>query len=397
MTRSLLDDAARVHDRTRALRRTLHAQPEIGLDLPHTRRAVLKEIADLDLPLRLSETTSAVVAELHGANDGPTLILRGDMDALPLTEDTGLPYASAVPGVMHACGHDTHTAMLASAARVLAGRREEIAGRVLFFFQPGEEGYHGAWHALEEGLLDAPDVAGAFALHISTQFPSGTVNVRRGPILASADFFEVTVHGRGGHASAPYRAQDPIPAACEMVTALQVALSRRLDTFDPSVVTVSRITAGTTNNIIPATAELEGTIRCLSQENRELVHSLIRQVVKGVADAHGLTADVTLHLGYPVTDNDADFTDRVRDVAARTVGAERVHELANPLMGAEDFSYLLHRHPGSMAFLGACPPEYGHPDEAPANHSNLVVFDESAMDTGVATYAAVALDHLRPG
>ncbi|NDL56847.1 M20 metallopeptidase family protein [Phytoactinopolyspora mesophila] len=393
---SILDAAHTLADRTIAFRRRLHQHPELGLDLPITKQAVLDEIADLGLKLRLSESTSAVVAELDGAHDGPTLILRGDMDALPLQEDTGLPFASQIPGTMHACGHDTHVAMLAGAARLLAGRRDEIAGRVLLFFQPGEEGHHGARHALDEGLLDDPDVAGAFALHIISTFASGTIHVRPGPTLASADDFRVVLTGRGGHASAPHKANDPIPAACEIVTSLQVVLSRRTDTFDPAVLTVGQITAGTTSNVIPASAELHGTIRALSEETRADVHERLRTVANGIAAAHELTAEVEITPGYPVTVNDPAFADSVEATAQDLLGEANVARIENPLMGAEDFSYVLARYPGAMAFLGACPPDVD-PERVAPNHSNLVVFDEAALANGVAMYAAVALDRLRPG
>lgn len=392
---SLLDAAHALADRTIAFRRHLHQHPEIGLDLPVTRKAVLDEIDDLGLNLRLSESTSAVVAELDGAHDGPTLILRGDMDALPLEENTGLPFSSQVPGVMHACGHDTHVAMLAGAARMLAERRDELAGRVLFFFQPGEEGHHGARYALDEGLLDDADVSGAFALHIGTMHTTGTINLRPGPILAAADNFRVILTGRGGHASAPHLANDPIPAACEIVTTLQVALSRRVSVFDPAVLTVGQISAGTTSNIIPATAELFGTIRTLSEKNRGRVIDQLHTVANGVAAAHELDASVEIIPGYPVTVNDGTFTESVRATATRLLGEERVADMGEPLMGAEDFSYVLNRYPGTMAFLGARPAG-ADPAQTPNNHSNLVVFDEAALPTGLAVYAAVALDRLRP-
>lgn len=392
---SLLDMAHQLAERTTAFRRRLHQHPEIGLDLPWTRQAILDEIADLDLPLRLSTTTSAIVAELDGDHPGPTLILRGDMDALPLSENTHLPFASDVPGAMHACGHDTHVAMLAGAARLLTTRRSELAGKVLLFFQPGEEGHHGARYALDEGLLDDDAITGAFALHISAQYRSGTINVRPGPILAAADTFRVTLTGEGGHASMPYRASDPIPAACEIVTSWQVMVTRRVNPFDPAVLTVGQISAGTTNNIIPGTAELHGTIRTFSETTRATVLERMRAVANGVAAAHGLTAEVTLEPGYPVTLNDDAFTDAAVTAAVATLGEQHVHHLDDPLMGAEDFSYILQRHPGAMAFLGACPPDKA-PDTAAPNHSDVVVFDEEALHVGVATYAAVALDRLRP-
>ncbi|HEX6194746.1 MAG TPA: M20 family metallopeptidase [Jiangellaceae bacterium] len=387
---SLLHVAESLSERVVAFRRTLHRYPEIGLTLPRTRQAVLDEIADLGLAVRTSDRTSAVVAELSGALPGPTVILRGDMDALPLTEDTALDFASEIDGTMHACGHDTHVAMLAGAARLLADRRDQLAGRVLFFFQPGEEGFHGAELALDEGLLDVDgDVAGAFALHITTMFASGTINLRPGPLMAAADWFVVTLQGSGGHASAPHLANDPVPAACEIATTIHTVLSRKISTFDPTVLTIGKITAGTTHNIIPATAELQGTIRTCSDDTRTTVQEHLHAVADGVARAHGLTAKVELTPGYPPTVNDDAFTDLVREVASDVLGAEQVVEMVDPLMGAEDFSYVLERHAGAMAFLGACPPEL-EPGASPTNHSNLVVFDESALAKGVAMYAAVA-------
>jgi hippurate hydrolase len=278
---------------------------------------------------------------------------------------------------------------------VLARRREEIAGRVLFMFQPGEESYYGARYMLEEGLLEAAGEppSGAFALHITSMFASGTVNLRGGPQLASANSMRITVTGRGGHASMPHRANDPIPAACEIVTALQTMVTRRTSVFEPVVVTIAHISAGTTTNVIPETALLEGTVRTLSGEVRAEVHDRIRQVTAGIAAAHGLTAEVDIEGGYPVTVNDEKFAEFAHEVAAELLGDGAVAEMANPIMGAEDFSYVLERVPGAMAFLGACPPGLD-PAEATPNHSNRVVFDEPAMATGIATYAAVALRHL---
>lgn len=379
-----------------ALRREIHSRPEIGLQLPRTQAAILRALDGLGLSVRTGQTVSSVVATLDGNQPGRTVLLRGDMDALPLREDTGLEFASQEPGAMHACGHDTHVAMLVGAAKLLAARREEIAGRIVFMFQPGEEGYHGARYMLDEGLLDqdgAEPVSGAFALHITTQFPSGTVNLRGGPQMASSDTLRVVVRGAGGHASAPHDAVDPIPVACEITQALQTMVTRRVSVFDPAVVTVARISAGTTSNIIPETAEIEGTIRALSEQTRDAVHANARRVIEGIAAAHGTTAEVEIVRGYPVTVNDHGFADFARSVAAELLGDDRVTTMPNPVMGAEDFSYVLRRVPGAMAFLGGCPKDTT-PEEAPGNHSNRVIFDEEAMATGVATYAAVALRSL---
>jgi len=394
----LLTEAEQIQDRTVDFRRRIHRRPELGLQLPETQAAILSELDDLDLDIRTGKSVSSVVAVLEGAHPGPTFLLRGDMDALPLTEETGLEFTSEIPGAMHACGHDTHVAMLAGAARVLSARRQDIAGRVIFMFQPGEEGFHGARYMLEEGLLttvaDAP-VSGAFAIHISSTFASGTLHTRGGPFLASEDRIEITVSGRGGHASAPHHANDPIPAACEIVQALQSMVTRRVDVFDPAVVTIASFAAGTTHNIIPPTATLRGTMRTLSATTRSAVRHHVQRIAEGIGAAHGLGVTVELIPGYPVTVNDGSVAANVREVLGGLLGPERVPAMDFPIMGAEDWSYVLNEVPGAMAFLGACPPDR-EPDQAPPNHSNLVVFDEAAFPTGVATYAAVALDTLRP-
>ncbi|WP_138731555.1 M20 metallopeptidase family protein [Modestobacter excelsi] len=385
-------DAARTVD----LRRRLHRQPEIGLHLPRTQAIVLEAFADLPIEVTTGSSTSSVVGVLRGARPGPTYLLRGDMDALPVHEDTGLDFASEVPGVMHACGHDTHVAMLLGAARLLSERRDALAGQVVFMVQPGEEGYHGARFMLEEGLLDAvPEapVSGAFALHISTMWRSGTINVRPGPMMASADQWTITVHGRGGHASTPHLAADPVPVAAEIILALQSMVTRRTDVFDPAVVTVGHLEAGHTDNVIPETALVHGTIRTLSPERRADVLASVQRVGEHVALAHDMTAQFVHVEGYPVTVNDADVAAQVTATAAALLGEQASAVMPVPLMGAEDFSYVLERVPGAMAFLGACPPELD-PATAPGNHSNHVRFDEDALPSGVALYARMALDAL---
>jgi amidohydrolase len=383
-------------DRTIDLRRRLHRHPEIGLDLPQTQATVLAALADLPVEVGTGRKLSSVVGVLRGARPGPTYLLRADMDALPVQEDTRLPFASEVPGVMHACGHDTHVAMLLGAARLLAERRDELAGQVVLMLQPGEEGFHGARYMLEEGLLgvvpEAP-VSGAFAMHVMAGLESGSVQVRPGPMMAAADQWRITVHGRGGHASMPHAAADPIPVAAEIVLALQSMVTRRVDVFDPAVVTVAHIEAGSTTNVIPASAFLEGTIRTLSATRRADVVAAVERVATSIAAAHGLAADWVHEEGYPVTVNDDGAAARVAAVAAELLGDPASRAMRAPLMGAEDFSYVLHEVPGAMAFLGACPPG-SEPETAAPNHSNLVVFDEEPLPAGVALYAAMALDAL---
>jgi len=377
-------------------RRRLHRVPEIGLALPRTQALVIEALEGLGLDPLPGVSVGSVVATIEGAGPGRTILLRADMDGLPLTEETGLDFASEHDGRMHACGHDTHVAMLLGAARLLIDLRSAWSGRVLLMFQPGEEGYHGARYMLEEGLLDRSGgerPSGAFALHISTLYPTGTIDIRPGPMLAAGDTLRITVHGRGGHASAPHTAVDPIVVAAEIVLALQAMVTRRVDVFDPAVVTIARFTAGTTSNIIPETAFLEGTMRTVSDARRVAVRADVRQVCEGIAAAHGASVDVEIEPGYPVTLNDDTFTDLVLSVASEVVGPDDVCELPAPIMGAEDFSYVLQQVPGAIGFVGARLPDLD-PATAPMNHSNRVIFDESAMAAGIATYVGVALRHL---
>jgi hippurate hydrolase len=380
-----------------ALRRRLHRTPEVGLQLPATQAIVVEELRGLGLEPRLGVSTTSVTAVIEGARPGPTILLRADMDGLPLLEETGLEFASETPGTMHACGHDTHMTMLLGAARLLVARRDRLAGSVLLMFQPGEEGHHGARFMLEEGLLDRPagqEVTGAFAFHIWTRYETGTVWFRPGPLLAAADFIDLVIRGRGGHASEPFKTVDPIPVAAEIILALQAMVTRRHDVFDPTVVTIAHVDSGTTYNIIPETATLQGTIRTVSEANRAAVHADIRRVVEGVCAAHGVAAELVLTGGFPVTVNDPGFTASAADAAREIVGAQAVAEMRDPIMGAEDFSYVLQRVPGAMFFLGALDPDEPDPATAPQNHSNKVRHHEPAMAVGAAVYAGIALQHL---
>ncbi len=391
---ALLQEAQALLPDCVALRRRLHAQPELGLELPETQKQVLAALEGLGLELSTGGRTSSVLATLRGARPGPTILLRADMDALPLTEDTGLEFASKQEGRMHACGHDAHVAMLAGAARLLAGRREDLAGTVKLVFQPGEEGFAGARILIEEGLLvQEPRVDAAFAIHVDSSTASGAVAGRPGPILAAGDVISIDVTGKGGHASMPHLAADPIPAACEIVLALQALVTRRADAFDPVVLTITRLKGGTAANVIPATASLLGTLRSVSEKARTAMHEGIRRVVAGVASAHGLEAKAHIIPGYPVTVNHVGFAGFARGVASELVGKERVLDMRAPLMGAEDFSYILHEVPGAIVFLGARP----EGRESAPLHSNRMVLDESALATGIALHAAVALRYLERG
>ncbi|MCP3974004.1 MAG: amidohydrolase [bacterium] len=392
----LLTEAQDQMDDVVGLRRRLHRFPEVGNHLPRTREMVLEALNDLPLTLTLHESTSGIAAVLSGASEGPTVLLRGDMDGLPLTEDTGLDFASETGDTMHACGHDLHTAMLFGAAKLLSSKRDHLAGSVIFMFQPGEEGYAGAKFMLEEGLLDTagtPASAG-FAIHVSPAYTSGEVHIRPGAQMASADELYVTVHGSGGHASSPYKAVDPIAVASEIVLAIQVAVTRRINVFEPAVITFGRFAAGTAHNIIPPVAELSGTIRAVSEESRSLAEEIARRVATNIAAAHGARAEVRIDPGYPVSVNHADTVASIRDMAGRVLGSEMIHEMPAPIMGAEDWSYVMQQIPAAMAFLGACPPDLD-PATAPVNHSNLVLLDEAAMASGVALYSGFVMDRLK--
>jgi len=391
----LLDAARRLQPRTLALRRALHRHPEQGLQLPRTQAAVLAELDGLaGLSLLRGRTCTSVVGVLTGDRPGPTVLLRGDMDALPLTEDTGLDFSSEVAGSMHACGHDTHVAMLSTAARLLSDRRQRLAGRVLLMFQPGEEGFHGARAMINDGVLQVAGMpTAALALHVSATVAAGQLQVRPGPMMASTDTIRVAVTGRGGHASAPDRALDPVPAAAAMVGALQTMVTRRIDVFDPAVITVAHLWAGTTHNIIPETAHLEGTLRCLSEDTRALAREEVRRVCEHTAAAHGCTANVQVEPGYPVTVNDPDVVERLRTLTCDLLGPGRTPPMEHPIMGGEDFSYVLAQVPGAIAFLGASPPGVP-PATAAANHSNRVIFDEDVLADGAALLAGFALREL---
>lgn len=374
------------------LRREIHRHPELGLDNPDTQRRILDALSGLGLEIRTGAGLSSVVADLVGALPGPTILLRADTDALPMTEESGEPFASTIPDRAHACGHDSHVAMLVGAARILCEHRDELAGRVRFIFQPGEEGDGGARVMIDEGVLDGVDAA--FALHISPNIPTGYLACRPGPIMASTDDFHVVVHGKGGHASTPHFGNDPIPVACEMVTAVQTMVTRRIDAFNPAVVTVAKISGGTTFNVIPESAELLGTIRTVSDWTRLSVTGGFERVVRNIAAAHECEVDLTMTPGYAVVRNDAAFVAFVQRVAEDVIGEGRYFELPSPIMGAEDFGYLLQQVPGAMAFLGVCPADIDNSLEAPSCHSNLMRLNEDAMAHGIAIHVAVATNYL---
>jgi hippurate hydrolase len=379
-----LDAAKRIQPRLVDLRRRIHEEPELGLDLPETRSKVLADLEDLDLEIQLHEKSSGIIAVLRGARPGGRVLLRGDMDALPMSEDTDLPFRSKWSDRMHACGHDAHTSMLAGAARILAERPDALSGEVVFMFQPGEEGYGGANIMLAEGM---PEIDAAFAMHISPLIPMGMIGTKPGAIMASNDDFEIEIQGRGGHASMPHDCIDPVPIACEIVQALQSFVTREIRATDPGVLTVTQLHAGTTNNVIADSVTIGGTMRALSERTRAIMLEGLPRIAEGIAKTHRATATLRLASGYPVVVNDADFEAFVRNVAGDLLGPQAVLALEVPIMGAEDFSYVLQETPGAMVFLGVRPP--GTKNPAPC-HSSRMMLDEDAMALGTALHASVA-------
>lgn len=396
---SILDFMKSIDAELVALRRELHQIPEVGLQLPQTQARILQALEDLPLEITLGKSLTSVVAVLRGAipTDGkrPVVLLRGDMDALPVEEATGLEYAST-NGAMHACGHDLHMSILVGAARALCEVQDQLAGDVVFMFQPGEEGVDGCRYMLEEGLLD---VAGqrpdhAYAIHVwSSQEPHGTFSTKPGPVMASSDVARVRVVGSGTHGSTPHLGKDPVPALAEMVTATNALVTREFSIHDPVVVTTGLLQAGTIANVIPEDGRLEATLRTFSDEAHAKLLERIPQLFEGIAQAHGVRAEYSLLEQYPVTINDPDEADHVAATVAELFGPGRHNRWDKPLAGAEDFSRILQVTPGCFIGLAATPPD-ADPDTAPFNHSAYARFDDGVVADGAALLAELARGRL---
>lgn len=377
------------------LRRRLHSTPEIGLQLPVTQQLVLDALADLDLEITLGTETTSVVAVLRGGRPGPVVLLRGDMDGLPLVEDTGLPCAST-NGAMHACGHDLHVAGLVGAARLLAAQRADLPGAVIFMFQPGEEGYDGAGVMLREGVLDAASERpiAAYGIHVAADVASGVIASRPGTLMAAYSVLDVRVVGRGGHGSRPHEALDPVPATAEMISALYTHITRRYSAFDPVVLTVGEIHAGSAPNIIPDQTHFRVGVRSFSNATTESLVAELPRFVTDIGRAHGLTVHATMRTVLPATINDDVEAATFADTARALFGAERYQELANPRTGSEDFSRVLAEIPGAYGYVGAA--KDLDPEQLPAsNHSPQARFDDSVLADQALLLATLAWNRLR--
>ncbi|UPO76145.1 M20 family metallopeptidase [Arthrobacter sp. Helios] len=376
-----------------ALRRALHREPEVGLHLPKTQERILDALDGLGLEITTGSSLSSVTAVLRGGEDGPAVLLRGDMDALPVEELTDLEYAST-NGAMHACGHDMHVAGLVGAARLLAAQQRDISGSVVFMFQPGEEGDGGAGLMINEGVLEAAGErpVAAYGIHVRPG-PLGVFRTKPGTLMAGANELRITVHGSGGHGSQPHNALDPVPALVEIAAALQVMATRKFSVFDPIVLTVTQLEAGRAINVIPDSARLGASVRTLSAESVDRLIVETKALADGIAAAHGCTAEVSFEILYPMTENDPSRTFEAMRELRELFGEDRVIQSRDPLMGSEDFSLVLQKIPGAFLFLGATPPDMD-PATAAWNHSPRVLFDDSVLADQAAALAQLAFNRL---
>ena len=373
-------------DKIVSLRRDIHREPELGFDTKKTAGKVLAALEELPLDIETGVAKNGIVATLEGEGDGPTVALRADMDALPILEDTDLPFASETEGKMHACGHDGHTSMLVGAAHALSGMRDRLGGTVKFIFQPAEEGGGGGKVMVDEGVAD--DVSSIFALHLWPGLPFGKIATKAGPIMAAADAFEMEIKATGGHGAMPHLGSDAIAIAAQVVTALQTIVSREVDPVEPAVLTVGEIGAGTAFNVIPHRAHLGGTVRTLNADLREKMPRRMEELARGIAKGMRGDVDLDYTFSYPVTVNDEAAANLALDVAEDLFGGESVLELPSPSMGAEDFSYFLESLPGAFIWLGIG-------EDASGLHTSTFAFDEDILPQGSTLLAALAIEALQ--
>lgn len=370
-----------------ALRRDIHMHPELGFEENRTAALAAARLRSLGFTVHTGIARTGVVAVIEGGQPGRTIMLRADMDALPISEENDHEYRSRTDGKMHACGHDGHVAMLLGAAQLIAARKADLRGRVCLLFQPAEEGHGGARLMVEEGVLERFGIERAYGLHLSTKYQTGLVGLREGAFYASSDSIEIEIRGKGGHGSAPHDAVDPIYTAANFITSVQQIVSRHVDPLEPAVVTIGSIHGGTIHNVIPRTVRMLGTVRAFSHDVRAGMPERIERVLKACCDAMGASYAFDYLWRYPVTTNDPEQTEYVRTLAQSVVGHERV-VIADQLMGAEDFSFFAERIPACFYTVGCA----AEPATAPPHHSSTFDIDEQALSTGVAMMAALAFD-----
>ena len=391
----LLQEASKYLQTLADIRRDLHQIPEFGLNLPKTQARILQSIHGLG-EIHLGKNLNSIALVIKGGKPGPTVLLRADMDALSVKEETGLAFAST-NGFMHACGHDLHMAAGVGAAHLLATHKAELSGSVVIWFQPGEEGHHGADVMIEEGFLELTGErpVAAYGLHVFTSLPIGAIACKPGPLMASAGDLHVTFHGSGGHGSMPWLSKDPVTPMVEAISALQNMLNKRFDQFDPVILNVGWIRAGddATTNVIADTASFGATVRTFSEKNTKLLHELAPKLIHSIAEGFGLTATVEFGRATKVLMNDPAAVERVEKVSKALVGEKGYIPMQVPMAGGEDFASIVHEVPGAFVFVGACPPDINH-ETAPTNHSAKAQFDDSVLPLCSSILAGLAFDHL---
>ena len=391
----LLAEASKYAETLSGIRRDLHRIPEFALNLPKTQARILESIHGLG-EITLGKSLTSIVLHIKGAKPGPTVLLRADMDALKVVEDTGLEYAST-NGYMHACGHDLHMAGAIGAAHLLATHKDKLNGDVIVWFQPGEEGHHGADIMIEEGMLDITGSRpiAAYGLHVFTAIPKGLIASKIGPMMASAGDLHVTFQGSGGHGSMPWMSRDPVTPMIESISALQSLLNKKFDQFDPVILNVGWIRAGddATTNVIADSASFGATVRTFSEENTKKLHDLAPKLIHSIAEGFGVKAEVEFGRATKVLMNNAQAVKTVEEVAKQLVGDRGYLTMEKPIAGGEDYASIVAEVPGAFIFVGACPPDVD-PATAPTNHSAKAKFDDSVLPLCSALLASLAFKHL---
>jgi len=386
-----LSEAQALFEYTQSMRRDFHSHPELGFHEIRTAGIVANELTSLGLEVHTGVGGTGVVALLEGAKPGPVVLVRADMDALPIQEETGAPYASQNPGIMHACGHDGHTAVLLTVAKMLTTHRSQLSGIVKFMFQPAEEGMGGAEKMIAEGVLENPKVDLALALHVWNEKPVGWVGIAGGSVMAGAEIFKVKLLGKGGHGAVPHQAVDPVLAAAQVISGLQGIVARNIAPLQTAVVSVCTIHGGEAFNVIPPAVEMTGTIRTFEPEVRTRVLERFEKTVKSIAEGMGCQAEIELQLLTPATINQPETANRVQEVSRRLF-PETVVDTANHItMGSEDFAFILEKVPGCFIFIGSANTEKGL--DAGHHHPKFDI-DETALPRGAALMAATISDFL---
>ncbi len=394
-SKALLAEAAGWAQTLIGIRRELHQIPEFALDLPNTQARILAAIEGLG-EITLGKDLTSIALVIRGGKPGPTVLLRADMDALKVEEETGMEYAST-NGFMHACGHDLHMAGAIGAAQILASHKDELNGDVLIWFQPGEEGHHGADVMIEEGMLELTGSrpVAAYGLHVFTSLPLGAIACKPGPLMAAAGDLHVRFHGSGGHGSMPWLSKDPVTPMVEAITALQNLINKSFDQFDPVILNVGWIRAGddATTNVIADSASFGATVRTFSEVNTKKLHELAPKLIHSIAEGFGLSAEVEFGRATKVLMNDPASVERVERVAKSLVGEAGYVPMQNPIAGGEDFASIVAEVPGAFVFVGACPPEIDY-QTAPTNHSAKATFDDSVLPLCSSLLVSLAMEHL---